>query len=195
MPGNLAAVVAIKLGDKVTTDHIIPAGSAGRFRSNIRRSSEFVFKNVDPEFPARCEAVKARGMSPVIVAGQSYGQGSSREHAAICPMFLGVRAVIARSVERIHLANLINFGIMPLIFKDPADYDRIPGRRRARDRRHGHSAPPLRGDGDPPHARGTLHGAAHAHLPAGRDRAVRGALELCGGEVEHGYRSDAGCWI
>jgi aconitate hydratase len=125
MPGDLAAVVAIKLGDKVTTDHIIPAGSAGRFRSNIAKSSQFVFKNVDPEFPARCEAIKARGASSVIVAGQSYGQGSSREHAAICPMFLGVRAVIARSVERIHLANLINFGIMPLIFKDPADYDRI----------------------------------------------------------------------
>ena len=125
MPGDLAAVVAIKLGDKVTTDHIIPAGSAGRYRSNIAKSSQFVFRNVDPEFPARCEAIKARGASSVIVAGQSYGQGSSREHAAICPMFLGVRAVIARSVERIHLANLINFGIMPLIFKDPADYDRI----------------------------------------------------------------------
>jgi len=128
MPADLAAEVAIKLGDKVTTDHIIPAGSAGRFRSNIARSSEFVFKTVDPGFPGRCAALKNRGLSAVIVAGQSYGQGSSREHAAICPMFLGVRAVIARSIERIHLANLVNFGIMPLLFQDPADLDRIePG--------------------------------------------------------------------
>ena len=125
MPANLAAVVAIKLGDQVTTDHIIPAGQAGRFRSNIAKSSDFVFRNVDPEFPARCAALKGRGRSAVIVAGLSYGQGSSREHAAICPMFLGVRALLARSVERIHLANLVNFGIMPLIFKDPADYDGI----------------------------------------------------------------------
>jgi aconitate hydratase len=125
MPAELAAVVAIKLGDKVTTDHIIPAGSAGRFRSNIAKSSDFVFRNVDPEFPARCSALKDRGRSAVIVAGLSYGQGSSREHAAICPMFLGVRAVLARSVERIHLANLVNFGIMPLIFRDPADYERL----------------------------------------------------------------------
>ena len=125
MPTDLAAAVVIKLGDKVTTDHIIPAGSAGRYRSNIAKSSEFVFKNVDPEFPARCAAVNARGLSSVIVAGLSYGQGSSREHAAICPMFLGVRAVIAKSVERIHLANLVNFGIMPLIFQDPADLDRV----------------------------------------------------------------------
>jgi aconitate hydratase len=125
MPAELAATVAIKLGDKVTTDHIIPAGSAGRFRSNIAKSSEFVFRNVDPEFPARCAALKGRGRSAVIVAGLSYGQGSSREHAAICPMFLGVRAVLARSVERIHLANLVNFGIMPLIFGDPADYERL----------------------------------------------------------------------
>jgi aconitate hydratase len=125
LPADLAAAVVIKLGDKVTTDHIIPAGSAGRYRSNIAKSSEFVFRNVDPEFPARCESVKARGLSAVIVAGLSYGQGSSREHAAICPMFLGVRAVIARSIERIHLANLVNFGIMPLIFQEAGDHERI----------------------------------------------------------------------
>jgi aconitate hydratase len=125
MPADLAAAVAIKLGDKITTDHIIPAGSAGRYRSNIQKSSDFVFKNVDPDFPARCAALTGRGLSSVIVAGLSYGQGSSREHAAICPMHLGVRAVIAKSIERIHLANLINFGIMPLIFKNPEDFDRI----------------------------------------------------------------------
>jgi aconitate hydratase len=125
MPADLAAEAAIKLGDKVTTDHIIPAGSAGRFRSNIAKSSDFVFRNVDPHFPARCVALKSRGLSAVIVAGLSYGQGSSREHAAICPMVLGVRAVMAKSIERIHLANLINLGVMPLIFKQPKDYDRI----------------------------------------------------------------------
>jgi aconitate hydratase len=125
MPEQLAAAVVIKLGDNVTTDHIIPAGSAGRFRSNIQKSSEFVFKNIDPEFARTCASVKARGLACVIVAGLSYGQGSSREHAAVCPMHLGVRAVIAKSIERIHLANLINFGIMPLIFKNPEDYDRI----------------------------------------------------------------------
>jgi aconitate hydratase len=125
MPGKLAAAVVIKLGDKVTTDHIIPAGSAGRFRSNIQKSSGFVFKNIDPEFPHTCETAKTRGLAAVIVAGLSYGQGSSREHAAICPMYLGVRAVIAKSIERIHLANLINFGIMPLTFKHTEDFDRI----------------------------------------------------------------------
>jgi aconitate hydratase len=125
MPADLAGAVAIKLGDQVTTDHIIPAGSAGRFRSNIAKSSDFIFRNVDPEFPARCAALKGRGLSAVIVAGLSYGQGSSREHAAICPMVLGVRTILARSVERIHLANLVNFGIMPLIFREAEDYERI----------------------------------------------------------------------
>jgi aconitate hydratase len=125
MPADLAGAVAIKLGDKVTTDYIIPAGSAGRFRSNIAKSSDFIFRNVDPEFPARCAALKGRGLSAVIVAGLSYGQGSSREHAAICPMVLGVRTIFARSVERIHLANLVNFGIMPLIFREAEDYERI----------------------------------------------------------------------
>ena len=125
MPQSLKAVVAIKLGDKITTDHIIPAGSVSRYRSNIKKSSEFVFKNIDPDFPRTCETVKAKGLSAIIVAGVSYGQGSSREHAAICPMYLGVRAVIAKSIERIHMANLINFGIMPLIFKNIEDYDTI----------------------------------------------------------------------
>ncbi|MCU0559225.1 MAG: aconitate hydratase [Desulfobacterales bacterium] len=125
MPQQLRAVVTVKLGDQVTTDHIIPAGSVGRYRSNIEKSSAFVFKDVAPGFAQSCEAVKASGRSSVIVAGVSYGQGSSREHAAICPMFLGVRAVIAKSIERIHMANLINFGIMPLIFENPEDYDRI----------------------------------------------------------------------
>jgi aconitate hydratase len=125
MPQSLNGIVAIKLGDKITTDHIIPAGSVSRYRSNIQKSSDFVFKNIDPDFPRTCETVKAQGLSAIVVAGVSYGQGSSREHAAICPMYLGVRAVIAKSIERIHMANLINFGIMPLIFKNIEDYDTI----------------------------------------------------------------------
>jgi aconitate hydratase len=128
MPQSLNAVVTIKLGDQITTDHIIPAGSVGRYRSNIQKSSEFVFKNIAPDFSKSCETAKARGLAPIIVAGLSYGQGSSREHAAICPMYLGVRAVMAKSIERIHMANLINFGIMPLIFKNIEDYEHIqPG--------------------------------------------------------------------
>ena len=128
MPKNLKAAVAIKLGDKISTDHIIPAGQVSRYRSNIGKSSDFIFRNVDANFPANCRDIGKRGLSPVIVAGLSYGQGSSREHAAVCPMYLGVRAVIAKSIERIHMANLINFGIMPLTFKNAADYDGVqPG--------------------------------------------------------------------
>ena len=123
IPINLKAVVTIKLGDKITTDHIIPAGSVSQYRSNIQKSSEFVFHNVDPDFAQTCHAVKAQKLSAIIIAGLSYGQGSSREHAAICPMYLGVRAVIAKSIERIHMANLINFGIIPLMFNDMKDYD------------------------------------------------------------------------
>jgi aconitate hydratase len=128
MPEHLRAVVAIKLGDKISTDHIIPAGSVSRYRSNVPKSSDFIFKNVDPDFASRCQDVRKRGLASVIVGGLSYGQGSSREHAAVCPMYLGVRAVIAKSIERIHMANLINFGIMPLTFKNGGDYERIqPG--------------------------------------------------------------------
>jgi aconitate hydratase len=125
MPPNLKAIVTIKVGDKVTTDHIIPAGSVSRYRSNIQKSSEFIFKNLDADFAQTCENLKSRGIASVIVAGLSYGQGSSREHAAICPMHLGVRAVIAKSIERIHMANLINFGIAPLLFSHADDYDCI----------------------------------------------------------------------
>jgi aconitate hydratase len=125
MPQDLKAVVAIKLGDKITTDHIIPAGSASRYRSNIQKSSRFVFQNMDTDFFRTCEELKAKKISAFIVAGLSYGQGSSREHAAICPMYLGVRAVIAKSIERIHKANLVNAGIMPLTFINSTDYESI----------------------------------------------------------------------
>ncbi|HBB16981.1 MAG TPA: aconitate hydratase, partial [Syntrophus sp. (in: bacteria)] len=125
LPRELRAGVAIKVGDKVTTDHIIPTGSVSRYRSNIPKSSDFIFVNVDPLFVQRCKDNKKKETGSVIVAGLSYGQGSSREHAALCPAYLGVRAVIAKSIERIHMANLVNFGIMPLTFNDPQDYDKI----------------------------------------------------------------------
>ncbi|MGD9046009.1 MAG: aconitate hydratase [Desulfobacterales bacterium] len=125
MPGRLKAIVAVKLGDKITTDHIIPAGPVSRYRSNIPKSSEFVFTNIAPDFLLNCQQARTQGLAAVIVAGTSYGQGSSREHAALCPMHLGVRVVIAKSIERIHMANLVNFGITPLMFKNNEDFDKI----------------------------------------------------------------------
>ena len=125
LPDTLAGPATIKVGDKITTDHIIPAGARMKYRSNIPRYAEFVFENVDAAFARRALANKEAGRHNIIVAGLSYGQGSSREHAAICPMYLGVRAVIAKSLERIHAANLINFGILPLTFVDEKDYDAL----------------------------------------------------------------------
>ncbi len=125
MPAELKGKVAIKVGDKVDTDAIAPAGSASRYRSNIQAYGPFIFQNVDPKFSKKCEANSKEGLASVIVAGVSYGQGSSREHAALTPMFLGVRAVVAKSIERIHAANLINFGIVPLTFANPEDYDAV----------------------------------------------------------------------
>lgn len=122
---NLAGEVTLKVGDKITTDHIMPAGSRLKYRSNVPKYSEFVFEPVDNTFPQKCMENRDKNVANFVVAGESYGQGSSREHAAICPMFLGVNAVIAKSIERIHAANLINFGIIPLIFVDGNDYENI----------------------------------------------------------------------
>jgi len=124
-PGMLTGVAVIKVGDKITTDHIMPAGARLKYRSNVKKYSEFVFEGIDPSFSSRAAENRENGIHNIIVAGESYGQGSSREHAALCPMYLGVRAVIAKSIERIHLANLINFGILPLLFNELADYDVI----------------------------------------------------------------------
>lgn len=125
LPETIRGIVAIKLGDKITTDHIMPAGSRLKYRSNIPKYAEFVFEGLDPQFSKKALENKKAGVHNVIVAGASYGQGSSREHAAICPMYLGVKAVIAKSFERIHAANLINFGILPLTFSDEADYEAV----------------------------------------------------------------------
>ena len=114
--------VLLKMEDNITTDHIMPSGAKLLpYRSNIPYLSDYCLTPVDPEFPARA---KARG-GGFLVAGQNYGQGSSREHAALVPLYLGIRGVIAKSFARIHMANLINSGILPLVFADEADYDRI----------------------------------------------------------------------
>lgn len=132
MPADLLGVATIKVSDKITTDHIMPAGARLKYRSNIPKYAEFVFEPVDPHFAERAKQFQEQGLHNVIVAGESYGQGSSREHAAICPMFLGVKAVVAKSFERIHEANLINFGIIPFRFAYPGDYERIQAGDRLR---------------------------------------------------------------
>ena len=119
---SLTAPLVLKVGDNITTDHIMPAGAKILpYRSNIPHLSQFCFGVCDKTFPERA---KAAGQS-IVVGGSNYGQGSSREHAALVPLYLGVRAVIAKSFARIHAANLINAGIMPLTFADPADYDAL----------------------------------------------------------------------
>jgi len=122
---DLKGVVNLKVGDKITTDHIMPAGTRLKYRSNIPEYAKYVFEGIDAVFSSRTLGDKNNGVFTAIVGGESYGQGSSREHAAICPMYLGVRTVIAKSFERIHAANLVNFGIIPLTFADNRDYDAI----------------------------------------------------------------------
>jgi len=122
---TITGETTLKVGDKITTDHIMPAGARLKYRSNIPKYSEFVFEGVDSTFATRSFANKDKGVANFIIGGASYGQGSSREHAAICPMYLGVKAVIVKNFERIHKTNLINFGILPLTFLSEADYDAI----------------------------------------------------------------------
>ncbi|MCL6593144.1 MAG: hypothetical protein K6T31_04135, partial [Alicyclobacillus sp.] len=122
LEAEIRGKVLLKVGDNITTDHIMPAGSKILpLRSNIPAISEYVFVRVDPQFPQRAKQYGGG----IIVGGSNYGQGSSREHAALAPMYLGVKAVLAKSFARIHRANLINFGILPLVFVDPADYDAL----------------------------------------------------------------------
>ncbi len=122
LPEDLGAEVVLKVEDNITTDHIMPAGSKILpLRSNVPAISQYVFSAIDPSFPER--AKKARTV--MVVGGENYGQGSSREHAALAPRYLGVRAKLVKSFARIHKANLINFGIVPLTFENPDDYDRI----------------------------------------------------------------------
>ncbi len=125
----IEGTVIIKVGDNISTDEIMPAGSKILpLRSNIEAISEFVFDKVDPDFPRRAKSAKLG----FVVGGENYGQGSSREHAAIAPRFLGIRAKLAKSFARIHKANLINFGILPLTFSDPNDYETLSSDDRIR---------------------------------------------------------------
>jgi len=122
MPGTLVGQIALKVGDNITTDHIMPAGAAiMALRSNIPAISEHVFTKVDPEFVTRIRALGGG----FILGGENYGQGSSREHAALAPKHLGVKAVIVKSLARIHRANLVNFGILPLLLVNKDDYDTL----------------------------------------------------------------------
>jgi aconitate hydratase len=122
LPEKLVAEVILKVGDNITTDHIMPAGNQVLpLRSNIEAISAYVFYHLAPGFSAEAQRVGAA----VVIGGDNYGQGSSREHAALAPRFLGVRFKIAKSYARIHQANLCNFGILPLIFQDPADYEKM----------------------------------------------------------------------
>lgn len=122
MPEDIEADVILKVGDNITTDHIMPAGAKILpLRSNIPAISEHCFVRCDETFPARCKAA-GKGF---IIGGENYGQGSSREHAALAPLYLGIKAVISKSFARIHAANLVNAGIIPMTFANSADYDRI----------------------------------------------------------------------
>ena len=119
---NLSCELILKVGDDITTDHIMPAGTKVLpYRSNVPKLSEFCFTVCDKDFPERA---KAKG-GGVILGGANYGQGSSREHAALVPLYLGIKAVIAKSFARIHVANLINFGIVPMTLKNPDDYEKF----------------------------------------------------------------------
>lgn len=114
--------VILKVGDNITTDHIMPAGAKILpYRSNVPHLSQFCFKQCDENFAENCKKMGGG----IIIGGQNYGQGSSREHAALVPLYLGIKAVVAKSFARLHKANLINSGIIPLTFKNPEDYDKI----------------------------------------------------------------------
>jgi len=129
LPEQLHGRVLIKCGDKITTDDIMPAGPLLKLRSNVPEYAKFVFNRFNeqdkPTFAQRALDLKKKVITGIIVAGESYGQGSSREHAALCPMYLGVRMVLAKSIERIHKANLINFCIVPVEFAQTSDNDKI----------------------------------------------------------------------
>jgi aconitate hydratase len=122
MPETISGKILLAVGDNISTDHIMPAGAKVLpLRSNIPAISEHVFEGVDPTFPSRAKAAGGG----LIVGGENYGQGSSREHAALAPMYLGVKAVLVKTFARIHRENLINFGILPLTLVNPADYDKL----------------------------------------------------------------------
>jgi aconitate hydratase len=124
LPDDLAGPVLLKVGDDISTDEIMPAGARVLpYRSNIPEISKFVYEPVDDSYYER--ALERQEEGHFIIGGANYGQGSSREHAALAPRYLGLRAVLARSFARIHWQNLVNFGVLPLTFADPEDWDKI----------------------------------------------------------------------
>jgi aconitate hydratase len=127
LPDEVALPILLKMGDDVSTDEILPAGARVLpHRSNIQKIAEFSFEPVDSSYVERARAAAKTGHA--VVGGKNYGQGSSREHAAIAPRSLGLRIVLVKSFARIHRQNLINYGVLPLSFDTPADYDRLqPG--------------------------------------------------------------------
>jgi aconitate hydratase len=125
LPDKFETPILLKVGDDISTDEIMPAGARVLpYRSNIPRISEFVYEIVDPTYTQRAMDIKVKG-GHAIVGGENYGQGSSREHAALAPRYLGLRLVIAKGFARIHRKNLINYGILPLVFDDLSEYDRL----------------------------------------------------------------------
>ncbi|MBV9531206.1 MAG: aconitate hydratase, partial [Bradyrhizobium sp.] len=125
LPDLLAVPILLKMGDNVSTDEILPAGAKVLpYRSNIQKIDDFSFQRIDPSYVERARAVRATTGHSVI-AGRNYGQGSSREHAALAPRNLGLRIVLAKSFARIHRQNLINYGVLPLVFVDAHDYERL----------------------------------------------------------------------
>lgn len=125
LPDELEAPVLLKVGDDISTDEILPAGARVLpFRSNIEKISEFAFEIIDESYASRAKKVRDKD-GHVVVGGMNYGQGSSREHAALAPRYLGLRLVLAKEFARIHRQNLVNFGILPLMFQDPFEYDRV----------------------------------------------------------------------
>ena len=125
LPDGLDLPILLKMPDDVSTDEIMPAGARVLpYRSNLQKIAEFSFERIDPTYVARARAI-ARRAGHAVIAGRNYGQGSSREHAAAAPRYLGLRMVVAKSFARIHRQNLVNYGILPLLFVDPTDYDRL----------------------------------------------------------------------
>ena len=125
LPDSLDLPILLKMPDDVSTDEIMPAGARVLpYRSNLQKIAEFSFERIDPTYVARARAI-ARRAGHAVIAGKNYGQGSSREHAAAAPRYLGLRMVVAKSFARIHRQNLVNYGILPLLFVDPTDYDRL----------------------------------------------------------------------
>ena len=123
---HIRVPVSLKGGDNITTDDITPASAEfSSMRSNIPLMSQYCYTRYDPTFAARAKQMKETVGGSIIIGGENYGQGSSREHAAINPMYLGVKCVIAKSIARIHKGNLINHGIIPMVFADPEDYDKV----------------------------------------------------------------------